>query len=251
MLASERTRFIINRLNANGIINLKEVAKELDISEATVRRDFEKLENEGRLKRVTGGATLAGTSADLSYEAELTMRAKKTLNYEGKLKVAKRASEIVQDGECVFLDGGTSIAAMAEFLSKKHIKIVTHSELVVKGLSNPVAEIFLIGGTYLAHYGMSVGPAAQQTLQQFHFDRVFIGCACVDLQERVAYTNELETMLIKSIASNNGQHVYLLVDSGKLNRRSFCRFESLSHFERVFCDASPSISEYPENFEIV
>ena len=58
VLASERTRYIISQLNEKGIINLKDVAKELGISEATVRRDFEKLENEGRLKRVTGGAKL-------------------------------------------------------------------------------------------------------------------------------------------------------------------------------------------------
>ena len=59
MLASERTRYIMSQLNKKGIINLKDVAHDLEISEATVRRDFEKLENEGRLKRVTGGAALS------------------------------------------------------------------------------------------------------------------------------------------------------------------------------------------------
>lgn len=251
MLASERTRYIIGELNRKGIINLKDVAKELDISEATVRRDFEKLENEGRLKRVTGGATLAANTFDYGNEAELTMRAKRTLNYEGKLKVAKRASEEIQDGECVFLDGGTSIAAMSEFLGKKHIKIVTHSVLVVNGMNNPVAEVFLIGGTYLAHYGMSVGPVAQEGMRKFHFDRVFIGCACADLSEGMVYTNEMDTMAIKNIAANNGQHVYLLLDSGKINRRSFCRLESIDRFEKVFCDRVPGMEAYPPNFVIV
>lgn len=77
MLASERTRYIISQLNKKGIINLKDVAKELGISEATVRRDFEKLENEGKLKRVTGGAKLNDSVEESSNDAELTMRAKK------------------------------------------------------------------------------------------------------------------------------------------------------------------------------
>ena len=251
MLASERTRYIISQLSKKGIINLKDVAKELDISEATVRRDFEKLENAGKLKRVTGGATLADQESGRSNNAELTMRAKKMLNYDGKLRVARRASEYVQDGECVFVDGGTSNAALAEFLQKRKIMIVTHSELFVREMNNPTAEIVLIGGTYLPHYGMSVGNLAQQALMQFHFDRVFIGCVCAELKEGVAYTNELDTLAIKNVARQNGDHTYLMLDSSKINRRSFCRLDALANFERVFCDECPALSTAPENFEIV
>lgn len=250
MLASERTRYIISQLSKKGIINLKDVARELDISEATVRRDFEKLENEGKLKRVTGGATLAQDD-DRSNTAELTMRAKRSLNYDGKLRVARRASEEIQDGECVFVDGGTSAAALAEFLEKRPIRIITHSELFVRSMNNPTAEIILIGGTYLAHYGMSVGTLAQQSLAQFHFDRVFIGCSCVDLEESMAYTNEMDTLTIKKLARENGDNSYLLLDSSKINRRSFCRLDSLASFERVFCDECPELREPPANFELV
>ena len=100
MLASERTRYIISQLHSKGIINLKDIAKELNISEATVRRDFEKLENEGKLTRVTGGAKLNehGEEAPVINSAELTMRAKKNLNYDAKLRVARRACDYIEDG---------------------------------------------------------------------------------------------------------------------------------------------------------
>ena len=116
MLASERTRYIISQLSKKGIINLKDVAKELSISDATVRRDFEKLENEGKLKHVTGGATLSD-NADDHGSAELTMRAKKLINYDGKIRAARAASEQVNDGECIFIDGGTSAAAVVLFFA--------------------------------------------------------------------------------------------------------------------------------------
>lgn len=251
MLASERTRYIISQLNKNGIVNLKNVAKELNISEATVRRDFEKLENEGRLKRVTGGATLMNEAGDLPNTAELTMRAKMSLNFDGKLRVARRASETVQDGECIFLDGGTSIAAMAEFLEKRNVLIVTNSELVVRSMNNPTAKIILIGGMFLPHYSMSVGTLAQQMMQQFHFDRVFLGCTCVDMEEGVAYTNELDTLAIKRLAMDIGDKAYLLVDSSKLNRRSYCKLDSLSAFENIFCDEPGNLKDIPSNFVII
>lgn len=251
MLASERTRYIISQLNKNGIINLKDVAKELNISEATVRRDFEKLENEGKLKRVTGGATLSNAVDDASNTAELTMRAKRSLNFDGKLRAARKACEVVQDGECIFLDGGTSIAAMAGFLEKRRIIIVTNSELILSSLSNPTAQIILIGGTFLSHYNMSVGMLAQQQLQQFHFDRVFLSCTGIDMDEGFAYTNELDTLAIKRHAMDNSDKTYLLVDSSKLNRRSFCKLDSLSAFEKVFCDETPNIKDIPTNFVMV
>lgn len=250
MLASERTRYIISQLNKKGIINLKDVAKELSISEATVRRDFEKLENEGKLKRVTGGATLAEDSEG-SNNVELTMRAKKMLNYDGKLRVARAASEYIQDGECIFVDGGTSAAAMAGFLEKRPVKIVTNSELFVRSMNNPVANIILVGGTYLTHYAVSVGTLTQQVLQQFHFDRVFISCTCADLEEGMAYVNELDTLAIKKIACENGDYSYLLLDSNKLNRRSFCKLNSLSSFEKVICDDNSNLVGAPDNFIIV
>lgn len=251
VLASERTRYIISQLNEKGIINLKDVAKELGISEATVRRDFEKLENEGKLKRVTGGAKLNEKADESGNDAELTMRAKKSLNFEGKLRVAQKANEYIQDGECIFVDGGTSAAALAKFLEKRDVKIVTHSELFVRSMNNPVADIVLIGGTYLTHYAMSVGTLTQQLLEQFHFDRVFISCTCADLNEGLAYTNELDTLAIKNLARQNGDHCYLLLDSGKLNRRSFCKLDTLNNFERVICDKCPKLVNVPDNFDVV
>jgi len=247
MLASERTRYIVSQLHKSGIVNLKDIARELNISEATVRRDFEKLENEGKLKRVTGGATLSEEAATV----ELTMDAKKYVNYDGKLRVARRASEFVKDGECIYLDGGTSVAAMADFLAKRKIRIVTNSDLVLRKLSNATAEIILIGGNYLPHYSMSVGSLTQEMLSKFYFDKAFISCTCTDIGIDTVFTNEIDTLIIKQIAMKNSGESYLLLDSSKISRRSFCRLGPLSGFKRVICDSIPELQKVPANFELV
>jgi len=252
VLASERTRYIISQLNSKGIINLKDVAKELNISEATVRRDFEKLENEGKLTRVTGGAKLNGSpDADTAHSAELTMKTKKSLNYDAKLRAARAASENIQDGECIFIDGGTSTAMMAKFVEKRNIIIVTHSELLVRSMNNPTARIFLVGGEYLPHFEMNIGELATQMISHFHFDRAFVSCSSADQNEGFAYTNELDTLAIKTFAIENSDRAYLLLDSSKLNKKGFCKLDSLSNFEKVYCNKSPELENAPQNFEIV
>lgn len=252
VLASERSRYIISQLNSNGIINLKDVAKELNTSEATIRRDFEKLEKEGKLTRVTGGAKL-NDSQENSYDnnVELTMRAKKFLNYDTKVRSARAASECIRDGECVFIDGGTSAAVMAKYVEKRPIIIVTHSVLLVQSMSNPTAKVFLVGGEYLPHFGMNVGELAKQMLSHFHFDRAFISCTSVDLDEGLAYTNELDTLAIKTFAIENSDKSFLLMDSSKLNRKGFCKMDSLANFERIYCNDCAELSKAPENFELV
>ena len=252
MLAPERSRYIISQLNSKGIINLKDVAKELNTSEATVRRDFEKLEKEGKLTRVTGGAKL-NDSLDGGYNsnAELTMRAKKFLNYDAKVRSARAASETIKDGECVFIDGGTSTAVMAKYVEKRQIIIVTHSELFVQSISNPAAKVFLVGGEYLPHYGMNVGDLTRQMLSHFHFDRAFISCSSVDMNEGFAYTNELDTLAIKTFAIENSDRSFLLIDSSKLNKKGFCKLDSLANFEKIYCNECAELSKPPENFQLV
>ena len=119
-------------------------------------------------------------------------------------------------------------------------------------LNNPVAEIFLIGGTYLPHYGMSVGPMTQEMIQKLHFDKVFVSCTCADIGEDCSYVNEFLTLAVKNTAIANSDKAYLLMDTGKLNRRSFCKLRALSEFEKVFCNSGEALPDpLPANFEIV
>lgn len=98
MIASARNLYILKRLNESGIVDYKGIAGELGVSEATVRRDFEKLEAQGKLRRVQGGA-VRSDGADVSFDVELSIRAKNNINPREKLLVAQAAAETVQPGE--------------------------------------------------------------------------------------------------------------------------------------------------------
>ena len=228
MIASERQIYILKRLHDCGVINLKDIAKDLNIAEITVRRDFEKLEKAGKLKRVQGGAVLDS--------AELTMNAKKNVQSREKDIVAKYAADIVEDGNCIFIDAGTSMAPLIKYLLQKKIMIVTYNELVVKDIKQTDAQITMLGGRFVPSYDMFVGPIAQESLKQFHFDYGFFGCTAVSLQDQTAYVTDMDSLLMKQIALKNSSSSILLIDSNKLEKKVFLEFEKLDRFNKIFCN---------------
>lgn len=247
MLASERRMYIMDCLNKKSIVSLKEIAAQLDISEITVRRDFEKLENAGKLIRIQGGAALEGYLDNV----ELTMKEKVALHPDAKSLVAQHASRYVQEGDCVFLDGGSTITPLIKHLADMKIKIVTYNELVLRELVNPVATVYVIGGVFLPQYVMNVGPEAQQAMRRFHFDVAFFGCSGVELKENMSYISNMDSLLIKQIALENSTKKYLLLDSSKLGRPSFLRFCELDAFDRIFCDRPQDGAFDDPRFELI
>lgn len=236
MLGKERVLFLLNRLEQDNILNVKDIAKELNISEATIRRDLTDLEKQGKVKRIHGGAILAEGDQIVTEQREVKMKERFRIHYDEKRKIAYAASKVINDGECIFLDGGSSIVPMIDELSNRNIRIVTHNHLIISKLKNPKAQIIVIGGDYIPKYAMSAGSIAINTLNQFQFDRCFIGCAGINVEENCSYTAEMETRELKNIAMKNSKYSYLLIDSSKVGVKGFCRFQSLDQFDTIYCD---------------
>lgn len=251
MLSTERKIFLLNRLERDGTIHVKDIANELNISETTIRRDLVELEEEKRVTRVHGGAVKVGLNNILTEMAEPSMIDRMNINFDAKAKLCKQASTLVNDGECIFLDGGTSLVPMIDYLASRPIKIVTHNHLIIQRLKNPVAQIIFIGGNYNTKYRMSEGPSAENSLRVYNFDKAFIGCAGVDLGTQQTFTAEMGTREIKKIAMENSNHNYLLVDDTKIGIKGFCKFADTDAFETIFCNHFDTEENIPENFILV
>lgn len=252
MLSTERKMYLADKLERDGTLHVKGIAQELGISETTIRRDLMELEREGKVKRVHGGAVRVGLDHILTENKEVVMRDRMAINPDIKSQIARKACECIQDGECIFLDGGTSIVPMIDYLWNRPVKIVTHNHLIVQRLHDPIAQVIVIGGDYNAKYTMSEGPVAQNMLRLYNFDRAFIGCAGVDVESGQCYTAEMETRELKEIAIHNSNHKYLLIDDRKLFVKGFCKFTKTEVFDQVFCNESEELPDIlPENYCIV
>ena len=251
MIASARNMYILNRLQECGIVDYKSIAKELDVSEATVRRDFEKLEKSGKLRRVQGGA-IRSEALSAEFGVELSMRAKHDLNSGIKAEIARAAAEEVMEGESVFLDMGTSIEPMARILLQKPIRIVTNNNLILQHVSpSSQAEVFCVGGQFMAADHMFVGPMAENMLNDFGFHKAFIGCMGFNIEENSTYVTDMESLRIKQIAMHNAKQNILLIDSSKRNKVGLFRLSGLEKFEHIYIDDDGGKHGYPENFRLV
>lgn len=249
MIASQRFEKIIEMVNKRGIVNVKELAETLGVTQTTIRRDAEELERQGKIIKVHGGVKSVDQKAIMSNLDEKEMK-ERVENYEKKDEVCKKAASFIKKGDCIFLDGGTTIAPIVKYLKDKSVKIVTNSMLVANAFHDNSSELFLVGGKYIAEYDMSVGPIAVSNLENFNFDYAFLSCAGLDLERKLVYTTEMETMLIKQKAMELAVKKYLLIDDSKLSVRGFYTFVESSSFDAVICNDSENLKkeELPENF---
>lgn len=252
MLASERFSKIIDIVNSQEFVSTKELSKTLEVTETTIRRDCEELEKKGLIIRVHGGAKSVAQKVILSNKDELAMHERWLYTKEKDL-VCQKAASFIKDGDCIFLDGGTSIVPILRYIRGKKIKLVTHSQLIVNQFNDPDIELFVIGGKYILEYNMSVGPITLAELEKFNFDYAFISCAGVDIDRKLVYTAEIDTMAIKQSAMNLAVNKYLLVDYSKLSVKGFCSFISSDDFDAVICnnDDRIDLEKIPNNYILV
>lgn len=245
-----RITYILNKLEEIGFLNVNEIAEELNVSSATIRRDFSQLEKQGKLKRVAGGAVKAPSHTFLTVDSDLSLNHKIQLNSNNKKLVCEMACEKIHDGDCIFIDAGTSSLHMFKILQNRHITIVTNNFLFVSQITPPIAaRIIVVGGLYMADYALTYSSTAFQQLQSYNFNHCFITCAGINVQNGLVYSTETETRNLKSLVCNQSKHRHLLVDQSKLDIIGFCVLEQLSIFDTIFCDQKNDDGDYPDNFQ--
>lgn len=250
MIADERYAKIVEITNTRGFISTKELASMFDVTEATIRRDCEELDKKELIIRVHGGAKGIKQKNILSNKEEKAMKDRTSIHATKKDLIAQKAASFVKDGNCIFLDGGTSIVPMLKYLKGKKIKIVTHSHLITSSFDDSEAEVFSIGGKFIPEYSMCAGPITLSDLERFNFDYAFIGCAGLDINRKLVYTAEMDTMAVKQKAMSLALKSYLLVDSSKYSIKGFCSFISTDDFDAIISDDNISYTEdeIPDNF---
>lgn len=252
MIATERLEKIVEMVDSAGIKNIKDLAQTFNVTEMTIRRDCEELEKQGKIIRVRGGAKSIKKQHVLSLYNMKHIQDREAFSPEKEL-VCEKAASFVKNGECIFLDGGSSLLPMLKYLEGKEVKIVTHSVLLANSFRDKNSELFLIGGRFSLENNLSTGPITINTLANFNFDHAFIGCLGVDIKQNLAYLAEMDTMAVKIKAMELAINKYLLLDSSKIGLKGFYSFTSCDKFDVVICNDIPNINkeDFPENFIFV
>ena len=210
MLTDQRKQFILDRLQREGQVVAKTLAQELALSEDTIRRDLRELAQAGLLQRVHGGALPASPAiADFPQRQQIATAAKEAIGYA--------AAQLIQPGQVVILDGGTTAVQIARQLPPTlRATIVTHSPSVAVELAqHPTVEVILIGGRLFKHSVVAVGAAAIEALSHINADLYFMGVTGIHPQAGLT-TGDLEEAYVKRALCDRAAETVVLASSEKL-----------------------------------
>jgi DeoR/GlpR family transcriptional regulator of sugar metabolism len=232
MLTRHRKDLILARLRSDGQIVAKSFARETGLSEDTIRRDLRELAAEGLLQRVHGGALPASPAlADLS--------ARKEIAAGGKAAVGRAAAAMVEDGQYVFLDGGTTAAQLARHLPRNlRATVVTHSPTVaVELIDHPSVAVELIGGRLFKHSAVAVGVVAVDAIRRIRPDLYFMGVTGVHPEFGLT-TGDAEEAAMKRAICEHAAETIVLASHEKLGAVSPCLVAQLSDVEMILAEGA-------------
>ncbi|MFL6429494.1 MAG: DeoR/GlpR family DNA-binding transcription regulator, partial [Acidobacteriaceae bacterium] len=214
MLTRQRKREILALLKRTGQVIAKDVSQSMGVSEDTIRRDLRELAQEGLLQRVHGGALPASPAmADFAGRESITP--------EGKVAIGRAAARMIQPGQVVILDGGTTARQIARHIPRElRATVVTHSPTIaLELLHHPEIEVILIGGRLYKHSVVAVGAAAMEAIANLHADTYFMGVTGVHPKTGLT-TGDFEEAAIKRALSQAAADTFVLASSEKLNAAS-------------------------------
>lgn len=248
MITKERMTRILEILNAQKFVSIHELTQVLQVSRSSIVRDLIELENQGFLQRERGGASLKESTSILNSFNEMAVFDKENIHLEEKRRICKQAVQSIQDGECVYIDSGTTPSFMLDYLGNKKIQLVTPSIYVIRKLPKDfIGEVFLLGGEYNPQYDMSYGPLTLEMIRPFHFDRAFLSTNGVSLTSMSASVFDFSIGAVKKAIVQRSQYCDLLIDSSKVGINSMCTWASLDAFHSIYIEDWPEGEEMPEN----
>ncbi|GAA0341938.1 DeoR family transcriptional regulator [Oceanobacillus oncorhynchi subsp. incaldanensis] len=215
MIPYERQEKILEKLSKEEILKIEELHRLLpNVSISTLRRDLKELEKRGKVVMLTGGAVKVS-----SPTVELSITAKQSLHSKEKEAIAELAARLINDGDVIYLDSGSTCTALLNKILDKKISIITTNASVL-GISQEIqAEIIVLGGRYNPNISSLNGPLADNNIQNFYFDKSFIGANGIDLFKGASTPNLVEANKKKHVIHNSKKN-FLLCDDSKFHVNS-------------------------------
>ncbi|MDR7074576.1 DeoR/GlpR family DNA-binding transcription regulator [Fictibacillus barbaricus] len=245
MLTPERHRKIIDLLGEKQVVTIQELVDATTSSESTIRRDLSQLQKDKKLKRVHGGASLFNQKSE-----ELSVSEKAAKNLTEKEKIAQYAASLVKNGDCVYIDAGTTTLQMIPYLKGKDITVVTNGISHLDYLSENEISTYLIGGFVKPKTKAIVGSCALTSLSSYRFDKCFMGINGIHLDSGYT-TPDPEEAAIKHLAISLTQEAFVLADNSKFNEITFAKVADLNKAVIITTEMDEDLAyDYQEKTEI-
>ena len=222
VMAEERRNRLLELVRSHGFASLPDLADKLQVSESTVRRDLDQLESNGSAKRTHGGVFYTGTSPKLPHFDE-----RQPAQWDKKRLIARRAAELIENGDTLLLDGGTTAYEVARLLAGRPLQIVTNSLPVANLIASSAnTDLVLLGGYVYPRTGVSLGPYANEMLARLNVRKTVLSVAAIN--ERGFFNSNLLLVETERAMMEAGEEVIVVADSTKFGHQSLAHLAPLA-----------------------
>lgn len=227
---TDRTNQILELLSAETKADVTELSEKLGVSQVTVRKDLNELEQRGIIRREHGYATLRNMD---------DMGTRIAFHYDAKKKIARKASELVQDGDTIMIENGSCCALLADVLTETHhdLTIITNSAFIasyIRGKSG--FQIVLLGGIFQQDSQVVVGPLVRQTASNFCVTQFFIGTDGYSPEKGFTNRDQLRAEAVRDMAAQ-ADSVIVLTESEKFSRRGIVPLNLNGRIRTIITDS--------------
>lgn len=230
-------------LQASGFAALGELAESLDVSESTVRRDLEQLENEGIARRTHGGAFWTGESDTMSV-----FQTRRDDSWAAKAAIGTAAAELIEDHDTILLDGGSTTYELARHLVDRPLQVVTNSLPVAHLLSSSKSiDLVMIGGCVTGRTAVTIGPMADSMLHSINVGKAFLSVA--GITDRGYFNSNMMLVESEKAMLDSADQTIVVADSSKFGKVSLSRLCGLHEVNALVCDSGLE-STWKEHLEL-
>jgi DeoR/GlpR family transcriptional regulator of sugar metabolism len=224
-------------LAKRGMSDLDTLAAELRVSQSTIRRDIEQLEQRGLVSRTHGGVIWIGERATAANPRPYAFDQRMGYQVAAKRQIAKAAAALVSPGETVLIDGGTTTFYLAQELLGRSLQLVTNSLPIANlFLNDEHVELILSGGLMYPRYGVLLGPTAENVLGHIHAKTLFLSVAGIN--GGILYNQNLLLVQAEQKMMQQAQRIVLLADAGKFDQQALAKLCELDQIDTVVVDAA-------------
>lgn len=229
-VTDDRRSRLLEFIRQRGFASLPDLAEKLAVSESTVRRDLDFLEESGVAQRTHGGVFYTGASPKLAHFDQ-----RQAMHWDKKRQIALAASRLIEDNDTILLDGGSTTYELAQLLVGRPLQVVTNS-LPVANLftSSENADLVLIGGYVHTKTGVSLGPYANQMLGGLNVRRAVLSVAGIN--ERGAYNSNLLLVETERAMMHSAEEIIVVADSTKFGHTSLAQLCELDAIDVLVTD---------------
>jgi DeoR/GlpR family transcriptional regulator of sugar metabolism len=233
LIADGRRAKILEWIREEGSARVRELARAFDVSEVTIRQDLERLEAEGNIEKVHGGAFLKSVPRQVR-----AMALEHLENMDAKRRIGRAAARLVNDGETIILDSGsTTTEVAANLLDRRDLTVVTNGLNIALMLGGqPTIAVHLPGGHFKAPTLSLTGDRSADYFKGLFCKRLFLATAAVSIEEGLTFPS-LADLPVKRAMIESAETVYLVADSSKIGQRSFTSLGPISLVHTLVTDS--------------